>query len=187
MDEGRLEVAKKAKDYDAVMGLLAALREARDSDEYAETFAQELAKPERKAKTISSLATQAWPLSPQLAARFDFGGQWKNHFPGLEWLSLTEMNKARAKKSYRELIANREEYWDGSILQTNPRSHVSLFGVDVADASEVYLAWTDDRVEPRIVWYVAQHSHEFDDLIGYLQYLVPKKRANKKSTPKRNR
>ena len=180
-------MAKSLSDYDAVTALLTSLREARNADEYAETFVQELDKPERKAKTIASLATQAWPLSPQLAARFDFGGHWKNPFPGMDWLSLTEMKKARAKKSYRELIANRDEYWDGSILQTNPRSHVSLFGVDVADASEVYLAWTDDRVEPRIVWYVAQHSHEFDDLIGYLQYLVPKQRANKKSPSKKKR
>jgi hypothetical protein len=149
------------------------LRRRRDNDRYAADFPQSVKAPESLGKGIPTLKRGIYrEPTPMLRARFEYCGSWTNAFPGLTWLGLGEMRSV-FRTGAIDLVKTRQEYWDGSAPATVDWAQLSLFAIDEEEGCEVYLVWSGKpTVEPKLVWYEAQHESSFENLIDFLEYLL---------------
>ena len=152
--------------------LLRKLRAENDASKYAAEYPQALSPAESARRGVPTLAPGKYqPLTPMIAERFRFCGDWHNAFIGMIWPGVSALERAARSRKVKEEVRTRRKYWEGSAPAMYPDEKLALLGFDLVDGSAIYLVWTGNQ-EPSVAWYEAQHEDTFRNLNGLLRYLV---------------
>ncbi|HSI62938.1 MAG TPA: hypothetical protein VLE43_07455 [Candidatus Saccharimonadia bacterium] len=113
------------------------------------------------------------PITPMLAARFEFASGWESGTYGHSWLSIAEMRELWTDREKMAAVDVRKEHWDDSPPATCPWKQLSLFAADYLGGEEIYLVWPNEfEVEPSVVAYFLDTRHEFADLSKMWEFYV---------------
>lgn len=160
----------------ATVRLLRKLRAENEIHKYAAEYPQKISPAESMHRGVPTLAPGKYqPLTPMLAERFRFCGDWQNAFIGMTWPGIAALERAAKSRKVRYEVRTRREYWEGSAPALFPDERLSLLGFDLVEGDAIYLIWNGKR-EPSVAWYASQHEQTFRSLNGLLRFLVGEKR-----------
>lgn len=134
---------------------------------------QEILLPENNMHVIQTLDDNVVrPLSPMLAARFDYASSWVNAHLDQNWLSLQEIKSAKSNETIREWIELRVENWGHVPPATVKYSQAALFAYNPYEPEETYLVWRSDNAEPEVWRYFGSDYKYFFDLKSFFEYVA---------------
>jgi hypothetical protein len=164
------DVVPEGKDIE---DLLDRLRRGNDENDYGGLLRQRLGPPVSAKKGLPTLRKNVYrPVSPMLEPRFRMAGTWDNAGVGHTWLGPVEMEKSWSAARVRKQIAIRRDHWPNSVLRRYEDECVCLFGIEMEESEETYLAWRGTDVEPLVVLYSGHEEKEFENFKTFLLYLL---------------
>lgn len=144
-----------------------------DDDAIAPLMVLRIDGPEPFDKGIPTLAKGVYRRpTPMIAARFEYAGRWIE--PGLEWLSVADMEHAVADRTVQSSIESHRRHWVGSAPAVVPPERLTLYGImGEAKEDQTYLVWQeDDSLEPEVWDYSGHNQNIHENIEKYIQWII---------------
>ncbi len=136
-----------------------------------ETFELTVTTPEKARFLPTFDRNRRRRFSPMLKARFEYAGTIG--YGGDTWLSPAQMARWMRKRRVRSYHEALREHYDGSAPNLFRDEDLTLFIVtEGVPQNLTYLVWRASNNEPKILSYVGMETYEFEDLAGYLSWVL---------------
>ena len=97
-------------------------------------------------------------LSPMLIDRFTYCDEWNDFYLSQNMLSLKKINSFPYESKLNQWIDLRKENWDHVPPRKTGDSMCSIFSFNPYEPEEIYLDWSEERIEPAI-WHCSQSDY----------------------------